>query len=246
VSLAPENRRNFPLMSTNISNPDQTDLDRLHAAARREKTEQAPGSTPVPMWVMFLAMIAAVAGGGQLGIMTGGFEFETTNPFVASRPIDPRPKGEGVEEGGDAFEIAMRRGSGSYALCGGCHQGNGQGIPGQFPPLAGSEWVTGGTERLIRVVQHGLTGAINVGGVTYNVPGGMQGFGSALSAADFANLMTFIRNSWGNQGTMVTKEMVEAVRSAESGRSSQWTEAELAPFADQNVPGEVPAGPGAE
>jgi mono/diheme cytochrome c family protein len=231
-------------MSVPASHPDSTDLDRLHAAAKREKADVPPGSQPVPMWVMFLAMIAAVAGGGQLGVMTGGFDFETTNPFAMSRPVDPRPS-SGVEgEGGDAFAVAMKKGAGSYAVCGGCHQGNGMGLAGQFPPLAGSEWVTGGTERLIRVVQHGLVGAITVKGTPYNTPGGMQGFGGAMSAGDFANLLTYIRNTWGNEAPMVTKEMVEAVRAAEASRTTQWTQAELEPFADKDVPGEIPAGPG--
>jgi mono/diheme cytochrome c family protein len=230
-------------MSDSI-HPDSHDLDQLHAAAARENAYVEPGKQPVPMWVMFLAMIAAVAGGGQLGVMTGGFDFEVSNPFALAKPIDPRPGGGDVIGGGDAFEVAMKKGASGYAVCGGCHQGNGMGIPGQFPPLAGSEWVTGGTERLIRVVQHGLVGAITVNGAVYNVPGGMQGFGGAMSAGDFANLLTYIRNTWGNEGTMVTREMVEAVREAETGRVTQWTEAELAEFADKDVPGEIPAGPG--
>lgn len=231
-------------MSIPASNPDSTDLDRLHAAAKREKADVPPGAQPVPMWVMFLAMIAAVAGGGQLGVMTGGFDFETTNPFAMSRAIDPRPSDGIIDGGGDAFAVAMKKGAGSYAVCGGCHQGNGLGIAGQFPPLAGSEWVTEGTERLIRVVQHGLVGAISVKGTPYNTPGGMQGFGGAMSAGDFANLLTYIRNTWGNEAPMVTKEMVEAVRSADASRTTQWTQAELEPFADKDVPGEIPAGPG--
>jgi hypothetical protein len=72
----------------------------------------------------------------------------------------------------------------------------------------------------------------------------MMGFGAAMSAQDLANVLTYVRNSWGNEGSMVTKEMVEKVRSEEK-RATQWTEADLKPFADKNVPGDVPAGPGA-
>jgi mono/diheme cytochrome c family protein len=130
----------------------------------------------------------------------------------------------------------MKKGASGYAVCGGCHQGNGGGIPGQFPPLARSEWVTGGTERLIRVVsaQHDL-GAITVKGQGFNTPGGMMPFGAAMSAQDLANVLTYVRNSWGNEGTMITKEMVEKVRDEEK-RATQWTEADLKPFADKNVP----------
>ena len=232
-------------MSATPAHPDSTDLDRLHTAVKREKADLDPRDKPAPTWVVFLGMLVAIVGGGQLGVMTGGFSFETSNPFGFAKSVDPRPQGAGGEAAGDPFQIAMKKGAGSYAVCGGCHQGNGLGIPGQFPPLAGSEWVLGGTERLIRVVQHGLTGAITVKGVAYNTPGGMQGFGGAMSAGDLANLLTYIRNTWGNEAPMITKEMVEAVRSAEGSRTTQWTAPELEPFADKNVPGDIPAGPGA-
>lgn len=232
-------------MSATPAHPDSTDLDRLHTAVKREKEDLNPQDKPAPTWVVFLGLLVAVIAGGQLGIMTGKFHFETSNPFGFAKTPDPRPQTGDEGAGGDAFQIAMKKGAGGYSVCGGCHQGNGLGIPGMYPPLAGSEWVLGGTERLIRVVQHGLTGAITVKGTAYNTPGGMQGFGGAMSAGDLANLLTYIRNSWGNEAPMVTKEMVEEVRAAESARNTQWTAAELEPFAEKNVPGEIPAGPGA-
>ena len=116
----------------------------------------------------------------------------------------------------------MKKGASGYSVCGGCHQGNGGGIPGQFPPLAGSDFVLGGTERLIRITQHGLTGPVTVKGQAFNTPGGMQPFGAAMSSQDLANVLTYVRNSWGNEATMVTKEMVQKVRDEEK-RTSQWT-----------------------
>jgi mono/diheme cytochrome c family protein len=224
--------------------PDSTDLDRLHAAVKREKEDMQAGREPVPMLVIFLGMIVAIIGGGQLGVMTGGWSFNTSNPFNFTAAPDPRPGGGDGAGAMDPFQSAMKKGASGYAVCGGCHQGNGMGIPGQFPPLAGSEWVLGGTERLVRVTQHGLTGAITVKSQGYNTPGGMMPFGAAMSAGDLANVLTYIRNNWGNEGTMITKEMVEKVR-ADEKRTTQWTEADLAPFKDKNVPGDIPAGPGA-
>lgn len=235
-------------MSTPAENahPDHTDIDRIHGAVGREKSDLQTGAEPAPMWIIFLGMIIAIIAGGQLGNMTGGFSFGVSDPFGGSGLAgDPRPGAEGGGAAMDPFQTAMKKGASGYAVCGGCHQGNGMGIAGQFPPLAGSEWVLGGTERLIRVVQHGLTGAITVKGQAYNTPGGMQAFGAAMSAGDLANVLTYIRNTWGNEGTMITKDMVQAVRDAEGGRATQWTAAELEPFADKNVEGEIPAGPGA-
>jgi mono/diheme cytochrome c family protein len=229
---------------SNSFQPDSTDLDRLHSAVKREKADLKPGLEPAPMFAMFLAMIVAVIAGGQLGTMTGGYSFGTSNPFGFSAGKDPRPGGGDGAAAMDPFQTAMKKGSSGYAVCGGCHQGTGTGIPGQFPPLAGSEWVTGGTERLIRVVQHGLVGAITVKGQGFNTPGGMMPFGAAMSSGDLANVLTFIRNSWGNEAPMITKEMVDKVRSTEK-RASQWTSADLEQYAKVNVPGDVPAGPGA-
>lgn len=229
--------------SSNSFQPDSTDLDRLHSAVKREKEDLQPAGAPAPMFVMFLAMIVAVIAGSQWP-MVGDSSFETSNPFNFMAAKDPRPGAGDGAAAMDPFQTAMKKGASGYAVCGGCHQGNGMGIPGQFPPLAGSEWVTGGTERLIRVVQHGLVGAITVKGQGYNTPGGMMAFGAAMSAGDLANVLTYIRNSWGNESTMITKEMVEKVRAAET-RTTQWTAAELEKFASANVPGDVPAGPGA-
>ena len=226
-------------------NPDSTDLDRLHSAVKREKADLPPESQPAPLWAVFLLMLVAIIAGAQLGPMTGGWSFNVSNPFsIASGGGDPRPKPAGSDAGADPFQTAMKKGASGYSLCGGCHQGNGMGLPGSFPPLAGSEYVKGGTERLIRIVQHGIIGPISVAGQPYNVPGGMQPFGASMSAQDLANVLTYIRNSWGNEGTMITKEMVEKVRNDEK-RASQWTDAELKPFADKNVAGDIPAGPGA-
>ncbi len=226
------------------AHPDSTDLDRLHTAVKREKEDLAPESQPAPLWAMFLLMLVAIVAGGQLGPMTGGWSFDVSNPFASGNGGDPRPSNGNEVGAADPFAKAMKKGASGYAVCGGCHQGNGGGLPGQFPPLDGSEYVTGGTERLIRIVQHGLTGPVTVNGQSFNTPGGMQPFGGAMSSQDLANVLTFVRNSWGNEAPMITKEMVQKVRDEEK-RASQWTAAELEPFAKKNVPGDVPAGPGA-
>lgn len=226
------------------ANPDSTDLDRLHSAVKREKADLAPESQPAPLWATFLLMLVAIIAGGQLGPMTGGWSFDVSNPFAVAGGGDPRPGGGDAGAALDPFALAMKKGASGYAVCGGCHQGNGGGLPGQFPPLAGSEWVLGGTERLIRITQHGLVGAITVKGQGFNTPGGMQPFGGAMSSQDLANVLTYIRNSWGNEAHMITKEMVQKVRDEEK-RSTQWTAADLEPFAEKDVPGEIPAGPGA-
>ena len=230
-------------MSASNLNHDSTDIDRIHAAVNREKGDLPAGSEAAPMWAIFVAFIVAIFSGSHLGMLTNLFSIESKPSFGIV--VDPRPN-DGTGGGAlDPFAKAMKGGSTSYAVCGGCHQGTGMGVPGQFPPLAGSEFVKGGTERLIRIALGGLQGQITVKGVGFNTPGGMPPQGLSMGDQDIANVLTYIRNSFGNEGTMVTKEMVAKVRADAAKHTAQWSGTELEEFANKNCPGEIPAGPGA-
>lgn len=119
-------------------------------------------------------------------------------------------------------------------MCVACHQPNGQGLPGAFPPLAGSDWVLGNKERLIKISIHGLQGEIAVNGEKY--VGVMQGFGQPLASPlddqQIADVLTYIRNEWGNSVSAISPEEVKAVRDSEKDRelTSMWTAAELNNF----------------
>lgn len=223
-------------------NYDNTDLDRLHAAVNREKPDAQPGREPLSAPVLVAAFVLTILGGGYLGAYThvGGFKFDQSNAF-AGKPVDPRPVK--LEDGAalDAFQLAMKKGASVYNNCAGCHQSTGLGLPGVNPPLAGSEWVLGGTERLARIAMHGVMGPITVKGTNFN----NVMVAPVLNDSEIAQVLTYIRNSWGNQAPMVTKEMVAKVRSEAGAHAGPWKADELLPFADQNIPGEIPAGPGA-
>jgi mono/diheme cytochrome c family protein len=225
-------------------NFDNTDLDRLHAAVKREKPDSQPGYEPAPLWVFVASMAAMILGGGYAGAFVGNGSFEQNNPFE-SKPVDVR----GIDLSSlvqlDPFQLAMKKGAQIYANCQGCHQITGTGQPGVFPPLAGSEYVTGpeaGTERMVRIVLGGLAGPVQVKGATYNNVMPAQ---SQLTDAELAAVLTYVRNSWGNTGTMVTKEMVAKTRADSASHVGPWSESDLKPFAKMNCPGEIPAGPGA-
>jgi mono/diheme cytochrome c family protein len=224
-------------------NFDSTDLDSLHTAVKREKPDVQPGREPAPLWVFVASMAAMIFGGGYAGAYVGNFDFQNNSAF-AGKPVDPRPIEHGVDVQLDAFQLAMKKGPNVFNTCQGCHQVNGAGVPGTYPPLAGSDWVHGGTERIARVVIHGLVGPVTVKGGNYNFPGGMPPQGQ-LSDKELSYVLTYIRNSWGNQGSMVTPEMVAKVREASKGHVGQMTAADLEPFKDKNIEGEIPAGPGA-
>jgi nitrite reductase (NO-forming) len=92
--------------------------------------------------------------------------------------------------------------------CNACHQAQGQGIAGAFPPLADSDYLNADHQRAINVILKGLNGPITVNGVKYNgVMPAMQ-----LSDEDIANVLTFLLNNWENNGGVVTPEDVAAQR----------------------------------
>ena len=109
--------------------------------------------------------------------------------------------------------------------CSTCHQASGKGVPGVFPPLNGTEWVTEEKGRLVMIILHGLSGSIDVKGQTYS--GSMPPWGSFLSNEEVAQVATYIRQNFGNEASEVTAEEVETVRSEFSDRSQPWTAEEL-------------------
>jgi mono/diheme cytochrome c family protein len=106
-----------------------------------------------------------------------------------------------------------------------CHQASGLGTPGQFPPLVGSEWVTGPLPRLIRIPMHGVTGPIKVAGTDWNLS--MPNAGGTLSDKEMAALLTYLRLNWGNKASEVMDEDVKKARAKDGGRSTPWTSQEL-------------------
>jgi len=94
--------------------------------------------------------------------------------------------------------------------CEACHQANGEGIPGAFPPLKGNAVVNDAdATKHIQVLLHGLQGS-TIGGVAYSSP--MPSFAGLLGDADIARIIDYERGAWGNHGTPVTAAQVAAER----------------------------------
>jgi nitrite reductase (NO-forming) / hydroxylamine reductase len=95
------------------------------------------------------------------------------------------------------------------SICAACHQADGKGLPGAFPPLAGSDYLLGNPDRAAHVVVFGLTGEVEVNGIKYNsvMPAMTQ-----LSDKEIADALTFAMNSWGNKGGAVSATTVAAAR----------------------------------
>lgn len=117
----------------------------------------------------------------------------------------------------------MEKGQAFYPQCGACHGTGGLGIDGLAPPLAGAEWVTGPPEWLGRIILQGVTGPMEVKGVTWQGVMPPHGHLEALDDATLAGLMTYLRRSWGNKADPVSVEQVAAIRAASADRSTPWT-----------------------
>lgn len=114
--------------------------------------------------------------------------------------------------------------------CTTCHQPTGAGLAGIYPPLAGSPWVIGNEERLIKVVLSGLWGPLQVNGTTYDPARGippMTAFRSILKDEEVAAVLTYVRNSWGNKAAPVLPEAVGKVREATKGQTTFWKPEDL-------------------
>ncbi len=110
----------------------------------------------------------------------------------------------------DTLAESIARGKEVYEnYCIACHQADGKGLPGNFPPLAGSDFLTKYPERSLYAAKYGMQGEIVVNGQTYN----LYMASLNLDHEEVADVMNYVRNSWGNKNdTLVTIERVVAIK----------------------------------
>jgi nitrite reductase (NO-forming) len=126
--------------------------------------------------------------------------------------IQTMPKAKDVAKSKVALTVPQQIAAGKAIFsttCFACHQSEGQGIPGAFPPLAKSDYLNANPKRAIDVVTKGLSGEITVNGKKINSVMPSQN----LTDDEIANVLTYVYNSWGNNKTVVTPAMVKAQKS---------------------------------
>ncbi|MBI3345731.1 MAG: cytochrome c [Burkholderiales bacterium] len=144
--------------------------------------------------------------------------------YITAADIEtPAAWGDGREAdelgGGKTTGAAKVDGAALFSsLCAACHQANGQGLPGVFPPLAGSEWVQGQASTAAAIVLHGVHGHLMVRGHPFN--GTMPAFGGQLSDEQLAAVLTHVRSQWGNTAAPVSLETVAQARAAHQQRTA--------------------------
>ena len=137
---------------------------------------------------------------------------------------------EFVKKIGGAVAAVEHPGKATYdAVCLNCHQANGKGLVGIYPPLAGSEWVVGEKSALMRMLLHGLAGPITVKGEPYGTGNPIPMAASGLDDEKIASVLSYVRANFGNNAGAVSVEEVREQRKKDGGRERLWSVGELVP-----------------
>jgi mono/diheme cytochrome c family protein len=218
-----------------------TEVQEVHAAIQREKREPRVGLEPLSIWLIAVYGLAIFCAGAYLGRYSGSFSGDSLDPMTGPPP--KKAAAGGAAGGEQAAELSPRdRGKKVFAAnCQTCHQVNGQGMPGQYPPLAGSEFTTGGSRRPAMIVLKGLQGPVKVKGQQYGTAV-MQPWES-LGDQKVADVLTYERSEWGNSASPVTKEQIAALRKELATHPASFTEPDiLAIPAEAELAGGPPPG----
>lgn len=173
----------------------------------------------MPLTLLFIFSGLIFFGGTYLGRFSGHFSPMVYNEYALppkagapAAPVDPLAQGKAIYTN----------------VCAACHQATGLGMAPVFPPLVGSEWVTGSEERLIRIVLHGVQGPIKVKGVDYNgaMPAAGPGSGFNLSPDKVAAVLSYVRKEFGNGAPPISAQKVAEIVTKEGSRGP-WTAADL-------------------
>ncbi len=196
------------------------DVERMHRLLYREPADPGEGREPAPWWLWVLVAITLFWGGWYLGRYGGTFDASAHLAFAGpprelpDERVAPPPE-DLVELGGSLY----------VRHCQTCHQAEGEGVPGVFPPVVQTEWVVGSPDVLIRILLQGLEGPIEVAGELYT--GFMPGWEALLTDEELAGVATFLRQWQENDAPPVAPEDVARVRAETADRVEPWTAPEL-------------------
>jgi mono/diheme cytochrome c family protein len=192
-------------------------IQQVHARLQSNKPEKAEGNPRFPLVLLGIMCCAVFFGAVYLAHYSAHFDASIYNE---------NQKPSKTAATGPVITPAMLGKRVFTANCVTCHQATGQGVPGVYPPLAGSEFVLDAKheKHIIKIVLFGLNGPITVKGANFN--NAMTPFGGILKDDQIANVLTYVRSEWGNNAPAITADQVAAIR-AELGARGPWTVEEL-------------------
>lgn len=200
---------------TRVTHDVQTTIIPAGGASIVEFELEVPGTFILVDHAIFRAFnkgalgLLQVAGEPDLVTYSGQ---EVDEVYLSERSPEGVELREAADELGDSLEAAQRRGQSVYlGTCSTCHQRDGAGLAGVFPPLVESDFLMADKERSIRLVIEGLTGPIEVNGVAFN---GVMPPLANLTDHEISDVLTYVRSNFGNEGDAVTDAEVAAVRAS--------------------------------
>lgn len=178
----------------------------------------------VPIWLIIVCFMLLYWGAVYFDEHGGWFDAQVYTPYVSGEQLNTFAAMQGPpdirEQGRKIYD----------RTCTTCHGPAGAGQPGNFPPLAGSDWVNEKDPgRMIRLVLQGLSGpGLKVNGQPFNTGSAMVPWNS-LSDEDIAAVISYVRGNaeWGNKASVVTPEQVKAIRDKVKAHQMSFTPAEL-------------------
>ncbi len=213
------------------------DLTEVHAAIQREHRDPSANTTPMPLWLTAVCGAALVWAGGYFMTFHGGLRSDVFNERKSSpdllfpEAVKPGAVQAGAAEAGPSLAQA---GKSVYSNCQPCHQANGQGVPGQFPTLVGTEYVKA-EKRLIALLLKGIQGPMTVNGAQYN--GAMPAWEKTLNDKKIAQVASYVRSSFGNNFPETSEAKVAALRKEFASQAQPWTGEQLLQMpADESLP----------
>ncbi|HLX71882.1 MAG TPA: cytochrome c [Verrucomicrobiae bacterium] len=179
--------------------------------AANAPAENAETQSPaVPVWLIIVLFLLLYWGAVYFDEHGGWFEPQVYTPYASAEQVKAFQVSGGPNPFDDGFKIYNR------PTCSQCHQPNGLGQPGQFPPLAGSDLVNEKDPgRVIRIVLQGIQGpGLVINGKPFNTGSAMVPWASVLNDEEIANVLTYVRGNkeWGNNAPAVTPDQVHAIR----------------------------------
>lgn len=214
-------------------------MTEVHASIKRENAEPSAQVTPIPLWLAAICAAVMVWAGTYFGVFHGGLSGNVFNEYESSPAVlFPIPEKAGAAQATVATTQSLAElGKAVYSNCVPCHQPNGLGVAGQFPPLVNTERVTGSEKRLVAVLLKGLQGPITIGGAKQTYTGNMVAWEGSLSDKKIAAVVSYIRSAWGNNAPEISEAKVAAARKEFAAQKAQWTEAQLLEIpADATLP----------
>jgi mono/diheme cytochrome c family protein len=178
-----------------------SDISSRTPAQAREQAEPSERTQPIPLVAAAITLAMVLAGASYILF---------SEPFGAPGLGDRRTladlRGPAAGAAADGKQLFT-------AQCAACHQASGKGLPGVFPPLDGSEWVTGDPRVLANVLLHGVSGEMTVAGQVFK--GAMPSF-QKLGDAELAAVASYVRSEWTNKAQPIGADLFAAERKAAS------------------------------